>query len=28
MSNSRDKLQETLQKIVNDANGGIVCIII
>ncbi|GKX31737.1 stage IV sporulation protein A [Vallitalea longa] len=25
---ARDKLQETLQKIVNDANGGIVCIII
>ncbi|QUI22986.1 stage IV sporulation protein A [Vallitalea pronyensis] len=25
---SRDKLQETLQKIVNDANGGLVCIII
>ncbi len=25
---SREKLQETLQKIVNDANGGLVCIII
>jgi stage IV sporulation protein A len=25
---ARDKLQETLQKIVNDANGGLICIII